>query len=102
MKELAEKVLKAPQYPPEWPFSPQDFERQDESNDAIFYDSPRLCYHIDDAAVGALTKYYEEHLKEGDDVLDVCSSWVSHYPAKWKGGNVGKYKVIGVYFILMM
>ena len=62
--------------------------RQDESNDGIFYDSPRLCYHIDDAAVSALTQYYSENLKEGDDVLDICSSWVSHYPKDFKGGNV--------------
>lgn len=88
MKELAEKVLKNPQFPPEWPFSPADFERQDESDDGIFYDQARLVYHIDDSAVDALTKYYGENLKDGDDVLDICSSWVSHYPPKWKGGNV--------------
>jgi ubiquinone/menaquinone biosynthesis C-methylase UbiE len=27
-------------------------------------------------------------LKEGEDVLDICSSWVSHYPKEWNGGNV--------------
>jgi len=88
MKELAEKVLKQAQYPPEYPFSPADFERQDESDDSIFYDQPRLVYHIDDFAVEALTKYYSENFKEGDDVLDICSSWVSHYPKDFKGGNV--------------
>ncbi|KAL3802707.1 hypothetical protein ACHAWO_007321 [Cyclotella atomus] len=88
MKELAEKVLVNPKFPPEWPFSPSDFERSDESDDSIFYDQPRLVYHIDDAAVGALTKYYSQHLKDGDDVLDICSSWVSHYPKDFKGGNV--------------
>jgi len=45
-------------------------------------------YHIDDYAVSALTDYYERNFKEGDDVLDICSSWVSHYPTNWKGGNV--------------
>jgi ubiquinone/menaquinone biosynthesis C-methylase UbiE len=45
-------------------------------------------YHIDDFAVSALTKYYGENFKEGDDVLDICSSWVSHYPKDWKCGNV--------------
>lgn len=88
MKELAEKVLVNPQFPPEWPFSPADFERQDESDDSVFYDQARLVYHIDDSAVDALTRYYGEHLKDNDDVLDICSSWVSHYPTKWKGGNV--------------
>lgn len=60
----------------------------DESDDGIFYEQPRLVYHIDDAAVTALTEYYSENLKEGEDVLDICSSWVSHYPKDWKGGNV--------------
>ena len=69
MKDLAEGVLKNPQYPPEWPFSPNDFERQDESDDSIFYDQPRLVYHIDDSCVDALTKYYSKTLKDGDDVL---------------------------------
>jgi len=27
-------------------------------------------------------------LKDGEDVLDICSSWVSHYPKDWKGGKV--------------
>ena len=88
MKELAEKVLVNPKFPPEWPFSPEDFQRQDESDDTIFYDTPRLVYHIDDFAVDALTKYYAENFKDGDDVLDICSSWVSHYPKDFKGGKV--------------
>lgn len=39
---MAEKVLEAPQWPPEWPYTEVDFSRQDESDDAIFYDGPRL------------------------------------------------------------
>jgi hypothetical protein len=66
----------------------EDFKRQDESDDGIFYESPRLVYHIDDSAVGALTSYYSGNFKEGEDVLDICSSWVSHYPKDWKGGNI--------------
>mmetsp|Transcript_29814 Transcript_29814/g.63839 ORF Transcript_29814/g.63839 Transcript_29814/m.63839 type:complete len:263 (+) Transcript_29814:13-801(+) len=85
---MAEKVLENPKFPPEWPFSPADFSRQDESNDGIFYDTPRLCYHIDDAAVSALTQYYSESIKDGEDVLDICSSWVSHYPKDFNGGKV--------------
>jgi ubiquinone/menaquinone biosynthesis C-methylase UbiE len=88
MGSLAEKVLENPTFPEEWPYSEQDFARMDESSDAIFYDTPRLVYHIDDAAVSALTKYYAENFKDGDDVLDICSSWVSHYPKDFKGGKV--------------
>jgi ubiquinone/menaquinone biosynthesis C-methylase UbiE len=88
MSSMADKVLENPKWPPSWPYSDEDFQRQDESNDAIFYDSPRLVYHIDDAAVGALTAYYTENIQDGEDVLDICSSWVSHYPKDFKGGNV--------------
>ena len=55
---MAEKVLENPKWPPEWPYSEADFRRMDESDDKLFYNQPRLCYHIDDAAVGALTKFY--------------------------------------------
>lgn len=88
LNSMVEKVLEAPKWPAEWPYSAQDFVRTDESDDSVFYDSPRLCYHIDDAAVSALTEFYSEALENGDDVLDICSSWVSHYPKDFKGGNV--------------
>ena len=39
---MAEKVLQSPKWPPEWPYSEGDFSRMDESDDTIFYDSPRL------------------------------------------------------------
>eukprot|EP01031_Cornospumella_fuschlensis_P027792 gene27792-33567_t len=74
-------VLKNPQWPAQWPFRPEDFARQDESTDTYFYSQPRFVYHIDDAAVGALTKYYEGQFKPGSAVLDICSSWVSHFPS---------------------
>jgi len=85
---LNEKVLQNPKWPPSWPYSDEDFSRMDESDDSVFYESPRLVYHIDDPAVGALTEYYKENIKDGEDVLDICSSWVSHYPKHFKGGNV--------------
>lgn len=84
---MAEKVLATPQWPPVWPFSEEDFARQDEQDDAVFYEPVRLCYHIDDAAIGALTEHYEKTFQDGDDVLDICSSWVSHFPKNFKGGN---------------
>jgi SAM-dependent methyltransferase len=89
---MAERVLQNPQWPSEWPYSESDFRRMDEDDDTIFYDQARLVYHIDDPCVAALTKYYQEHLQPGDNVLDVCSSWVSHYPPDWKAGP----KVVGL------
>ncbi|RYH05194.1 hypothetical protein EON65_45380 [archaeon] len=52
-------ILKNPQWPAKWPFSPEDFSRQDESTDTNFYSQPRFVYHIDDPAIAALMKYYE-------------------------------------------
>jgi Methyltransferase domain len=105
-----EDILKAPVWPEKWPFYPEDFKRQDESDDSQFYESPRLVYHIDEGitwntyspnssiavinslkccnnlhtsikgAVRSLTNYYRQTFQSGNDVLDICSSWVSHFP----------------------
>ena len=90
LKSMAEKVLEKTKWPQTWPYNDKvDFAVMDPSDDEIFYDQARLVYHIDDAAVSALTnKVYAESLKKGEDVLDLCSSWVSHYPKDFKGGKV--------------
>lgn len=54
--------------------------RQDETDDKIFYDNPRFVTHIDDAAIESLSKYYYHSIQPHSDVLDVCSSWISHLP----------------------
>jgi len=56
------------------------FQRADESDDALFYQAPRLVLHIDDETVAALTAAYGELIAPGSDVLDLMSSWVSHLP----------------------
>ncbi|KAL8823185.1 MAG: hypothetical protein Q9191_006095 [Dirinaria sp. TL-2023a] len=63
------------------PSSPsQDFKREDESVDTDFYRSPRLVTHIDDNAIGLLRDYYARNLPRTGRILDLCSSWVSHFP----------------------
>lgn len=62
-------------YPPEF------FAREDESQDDRFYDSPRLVVHIDDHAISAISQVYGELIPAGSTVLDLMSSWKSHYPA---------------------
>jgi len=76
---LDEKLFTQP-WPADFPFPERAFARQDESDDNDFYASPRLVYHIDEGAVRALTSYYKESIKPGSAILDICSSWVSHYP----------------------
>ncbi|MDL5158214.1 class I SAM-dependent methyltransferase [Actinomycetospora termitidis] len=57
--------------------APGFFDRSDSRDDAVFYRPPRLVQHIDDAAVAAVSAYYDEVGVDGD-VLDLMSSWVSH------------------------
>jgi SAM-dependent methyltransferase len=54
--------------------------REDESDDALFYASPRLVTHVDDATIAALTQAYRELVPAGARLLDLQSSWVSHLP----------------------
>lgn len=82
--ETLEKV----QYPDLWPFTPADFRRDDETTDTLFYSTPRLVYHIDDSAVKSLTSYYRSEIAPGSDVLDICSSWLSHFPTDLRLGRV--------------
>ncbi|KAK8035525.1 hypothetical protein PG993_010520 [Apiospora rasikravindrae] len=63
-----------------WPYSEADFARQDTSPDTSFYDTPRFVTHIDDEAIAALRSYYDKVLPPQGRILDLCSSWVSHYP----------------------
>ncbi|GAB5030758.1 methyltransferase type 11 [Nannochloropsis oceanica] len=73
-------VLKDPKWPEEAFFRATDFQRQDESTDTSFYSSPRFVTHIDDPAIKALTDYYAVAFPPNAEVLDICSSWISHYP----------------------
>jgi SAM-dependent methyltransferase len=63
-------------------FPPGFFDRADSSSDAAFYGPSRLVTHIDPAAIAAVGVLYDE-LRigvDGDgDVLDLMSSWVSHF-----------------------
>jgi len=54
------------------------FDRADESADAIFYAPQRLVTHIDDGAIAAVGELYDQ-LELTGEVLDICSSWVSHF-----------------------
>ncbi|KAK8066707.1 hypothetical protein PG997_013454 [Apiospora hydei] len=54
--------------------------RQDPSPDTSFYDTPRFVTHIDDEAIASLRDYYDAVLPRQGRILDLCSSWVSHYP----------------------
>lgn len=84
------------EFPAKFPYSKKDFERYDETRDGFFYSMPRFVTHIDDAAISALTAFYgaefDRYTNDGDraiNVLDICSSWVSHLPERKYGSVVG-------------
>ena len=61
-------------------FPPEFFQREDESNDAEFYTMPRLVVHIDDGAIDAVGKLFRRLIPEQAEVLDLMSSWRTHWP----------------------
>ncbi|KAL1515240.1 hypothetical protein AB1Y20_001874 [Prymnesium parvum] len=76
-------------WPDEFPFKDRKFfARMDESPDILFYNEPRFVTHIDDGAITSLTSYYSHTMRPGADVLDLCSSWISHLPNDLDLGRV--------------
>ncbi len=66
------------------------FDRQDETDDARFYEVPRLVLHIDPETILALTQVYRELLPPGGAILDLMSSWVLTCPKRWNSlGSLG-------------
>lgn len=61
-------------------FPPEYFDKADPSDDALFYEQPRMVVHIDDAAIAALAALYNDLLPAGGTILDLMSSWRSHFP----------------------
>ncbi|WJX30306.1 hypothetical protein P8452_18862 [Trifolium repens] len=87
-----DQILKNVEWPEQFPFKDEDFQRYDESSDSTFYEAPRFVTHIDDPAIAALTKYYSKVFPPsntpGVSILDMCSSWVSHFPSGYKQERV--------------
>ena len=67
-------MAKEQAYPPEY------FQREDESDDGLFYSSPRLVVHIDDNAIEAVGRVFRDLIPPDSVVLDLMSSWRSHWP----------------------
>lgn len=56
------------------------FHRVDETPDHKFYAIPRFTSHIDTGAREAVTETYRKYLPENSKILDLMSSWLSHFP----------------------
>ena len=62
------------------PFRPEFFARLDEEPDEAFYTMPRKVVHIDDEAIAAIQQCLPDVLPPNGVVLDLLSSWRSHWP----------------------
>ncbi len=60
------------------PFQAEFFTRVDEQPDDVFYEPLRLVTHLDEGAIAAVGDLYER-LDMTGDVLDIMSSWISHF-----------------------
>ncbi|KAF2006093.1 hypothetical protein P154DRAFT_423242 [Amniculicola lignicola CBS 123094] len=74
------------QYEPKhqtWPYTTEDFRRADETPDSRFYTTSRIdVNHIDDLAIDRLSRYYAMTLPHHGVILDLCTSWTSHFPTE--------------------
>jgi SAM-dependent methyltransferase len=62
------------------PFPPEAFQREDESDDKLFYSSPRKLVHIDEPAIAVVGEFFEAVFPQNCVFLDLMSSWRSHLP----------------------
>ena len=72
-------------WPKAFPYSPKDLTPTFAGNDRMFYILPKIVQHAGEECRAGLTQFYECVLPPSGtgDVLDLCSSWTSHYPKGW-------------------
>ena len=95
-------------WPVEWPYAARDLTPEDASDDGLFYLFPKFVHHAGEECRQGLTDYYACVLPTSSSasmssstkppaVLDLCSSWTSHYPKEWNGnGNGEKVKCVAL------
>ncbi|HWN92048.1 MAG TPA: hypothetical protein VNQ15_11565, partial [Verrucomicrobiae bacterium] len=52
-------------------FPPAAYAREDDSSDGSFYAAPRKVVHIDEGAIAALGRLYDDVLPSGGRLLDL-------------------------------
>tara|TARA_B100000212_G_scaffold333634_1_gene303319 strand:- start:135 stop:773 length:639 start_codon:yes stop_codon:yes gene_type:complete len=64
--------------------SNQQRQKPDETNDSLFYSTPKFVYHLDSNFRKNLTELYEEEIDNNSSILDLMSSWDSYLPKKFQ------------------
>jgi len=70
--------------------SNQQRQKPDETNDSLFYSTPKFVYHLDSNFRKTLSELYKDEIENNSIVLDLMSSWDSYLPK-----NIKYKKVIG-------
>jgi SAM-dependent methyltransferase len=73
------------------PFTPEMFERIDDSDDTLFYSFPRKVVHIDEPAIAAVGRFIAATFAPHGVLLDLMSSWRSHLPS-----GFAKQRLVGL------
>ena len=82
----ATRVLDSQEWPEDFPYTRADLTPEWDGKDNLFYLIPRFSQHAGEECRASLTEFYRCVLP-GGDVLDLCSSFTSHYPAEWNGNR---------------
>ena len=81
----ASRALDGYAWPAEFPYSERDLTPDWAGKDGLFYFYPKFVQHAGEECRASLTRFYECALPAEDgDVLDLCSSFTSHFPKGWK------------------
>ncbi|CAM9827246.1 unnamed protein product [Heterosigma akashiwo] len=90
--------------PDEFPLGADDLTPEWSGKDGAFYFWPKFVHHADETArkqleryYGCVFRHYSTLNNRGTRVLDLCSSWTSHYPSKSElVGSVEDITVLGL------
>lgn len=70
------------------PLRPNQRIKLDDTDDKLFYVSPRFVTHVDEGFIQQLEGLYRDRLKPTTRIFDMMSSWVSHLPKEMQFAHV--------------
>lgn len=70
------------------PLRPNQRIKLDDTDDKLFYVSPRFVTHVDQGFIQQLKGLYRDRLKPNTRIFDMMSSWVSHLPEEMQFAHV--------------
>ncbi len=77
-----------PPEPSDHPFTPDLFERADESDDLLFYATAQRISVLDRTAVEAVGRFLTDTIPENGTLLDLMSGWRSYLPRELRRKQV--------------